>query len=207
MRVLRFLAILAILVPVSAAFADKPGPPMTYTKTSPNKQFLFVMVSPDSLEEEVKRYNEDAAKKVRAIRTTYPKSGLYKNDGSKEPLWTVDWFRGSVIVPSDGVHLVSVEYTPPSKVRRNDPLPKESLQQPALSFFAKGKLLRSYEVADLVDRPEQLSRSVSHFRWMKEHNILDQKQQLEVITYDGNNVLFDLKTGDIVKKTRVDPKQ
>jgi hypothetical protein len=38
---------------------------------------------------------------------------LYRNDGSTTPLWTVDWYAHSVLLPSDGIHL---GLRPPDKV-------------------------------------------------------------------------------------------
>ena len=36
----------------------------------------------------------------------YTQSGLYRNDGSRDPLWTFDWYAYNVDVAADGVHLV-----------------------------------------------------------------------------------------------------
>src|SRR6516162_11460738 len=75
--------------------ADKPATPATRTEIIANGKFLFVMLCPLALETE----------QGKAIRAKYPESGLYKNDGSKEPFWTVDWYREKVTVASDGVHM------------------------------------------------------------------------------------------------------
>jgi hypothetical protein len=197
---LAVLAVLAALQPSGPALADKSGPPQTYTRASDDGEYVFVMLSPRSLEEEVRTYNDQAAARVRAIRGKYTRSGLYKGD-SREPLWTVDWYRGNVIVPSDGVHLVRFEYRPLHTARKQNPIAKEDLQREALAFFARGKLLRGYAVAELVDRPDLLPRSVVHFGWMKAHKLLD-RGRLEVVTHDGNRLTFDLKTGKILKKER-----
>ena len=36
----------------------------------------------------------------------YEKSGLYQNNGSTTPLWTVDWYAYRVHIVSVGVHMV-----------------------------------------------------------------------------------------------------
>jgi hypothetical protein len=201
MRALTLLAALALL-PAGAALAGKPGPPMTYTKESADKRFVFVMIAPDSLETELTRWNEQTKARIKDIRTRYATSGLYKNDGSKEPLWTVDWYRAGVAVPADGVHLVRFGRSPFFRGKAK-PLTKEALKVEGLAFFARGKLLREYSIAELVDRPEQLPRGASIFKWVKTRELLDGAQQFRIVTYDGNRVLFDLKTGKILKKEQV----
>ncbi|HJZ56195.1 MAG TPA: hypothetical protein VKE74_14610 [Gemmataceae bacterium] len=198
---------LSALGPVPLAFADKSGPPTTYTKASADGQYIFVMISPNEVDAELKLYNDEAAKKVRAIRAMYTRSGLYKNDGSKEPLWTVDWYAAGVLVPSDGVHLVRFQYMPFYKAPRGEPVDKEGLKTEGVTFFAKGKEIRKYQVADLIERPELLTRSVVHYQWVKAPVLRDKEGQLEIVTLDGNRFVFELKTGEIVKKERANPKE
>jgi hypothetical protein len=204
-RVMRTVAVLTALavLPVQSVCADKPGPPGTYKETSSDGRFVFVMVSPESLDTELGWYNERFAKKIKEIRTRYTKSGLYKNDGSNQPLWTVSWYCESVAVPSDGIHLVRFGDWPYYLHAREKVPDQEALKQEALSFYARKKLLKSYTIAELVDRPQELPRSVSHFRWLKSHRIIDRSQQFEAITEDGNRILFELATGKILKKERV----
>jgi hypothetical protein len=206
MRAILLFVVLALLLPVEVARADKPAPPTTYQKVCSDGRFVFVMHSPDSLETELGRFNPEFAQKIKAIRTRYPKSGLYKNDNSNELLWTVDWYRSSVAVPSDGIHLVRFGNWPFLRQARTQPPDAKALKQEALSFFARGKLLKSYSIGEVVDQPQDLPRTVSHFRWLKDSRFLDRDQQFEVITYDGNRIRFDLATGKVLEKTRIKPK-
>ena len=57
------------------------------------------------MNEKAKAYHEQSRKEVNAIRERYSKSGMYRNDGTREPLWTVDWWA-VVTVPGDGVHVI-----------------------------------------------------------------------------------------------------
>jgi hypothetical protein len=84
----------------------------------------------------------------------YTMSGLYRNDGTRTPLWTVDWC-GGVWLPSDGIHLVRSGGW------------ASFYEGEAFSFFSRGELLHTYEVRDLVDFPRLLPHSVSHFRWLR----------------------------------------
>jgi hypothetical protein len=95
----------------------------------------------------------------------YPQSGLYVNDGSTTPLWTVDWAARDVLLPSDGIHLVRVG---PSPVADDN-----NYESDAVTFFAYGRAVSSYRVRDLVDQPFLLPRTaffqphtVACYRWL-----------------------------------------
>lgn len=90
----------------SIAQADKPAPPSTYKITSPNEQYVFVMIAPLTLEQELSYWIESKQKQILEVRSIYSASGMYRNNGSKDPLWTVDWFSYSVEIANDGSHLV-----------------------------------------------------------------------------------------------------
>ena len=79
----------------------------------------------------------------------YPVSGLYRNDGSLEPLWSVPWYSFSVAVADDGEHLV-----------RYGPWPSSTAEL-AVAFYRRGELIRAYRIDELVRSPEVLPRSVS----------------------------------------------
>jgi hypothetical protein len=172
------------------AQADIPLPPYSYRQVSPDGQYVLVMVAPVSSEEDPEGWNEDLADDIREIRRLYTRSGLYRNDGSAEPLWTVDWYAHRVDIASDGVHLV-----------RHGPW-ASSTKQEALSFFAAGVLLRSYRIRDLVDNPLLMRRSVSHFFWEKKGRFDDAGLEYHLKTMDGNRFTFDLRSGEIVSASR-----
>jgi hypothetical protein len=183
---LGLLAIFSALVISGSASADKPVPSRSYKLVSPNKTYVFVMLSPRSAESEAHRFNEPRAEEIREIRRTYEKSGLYRNDGSADPLWTVNWYAHSVQIASDGIHLV-----------RHGPWPM-SLDDEAVSFFANGQLIRSYKIKELVSLPFLLPHSVSHFEWVDSEGFDDRELRYCVTTKDGNRFLFDVETGELV---------
>jgi hypothetical protein len=171
---------------------------------------VFVMIAPETtLEDELKRYNDGPGRvvkdEIKSIRAKYSKSGLYRNDGSVEPLWTADalWYSPSVLVPSNGIHLI-VSGGWATRANQRDPaVTKDDLKQVAFSVFVKGKLVHEVAIADFVDRPERLESSVSHFSWCLETRINDKNGQLVVTTLDDNYVVLDFKTGKIVTKERI----
>jgi len=195
MRTLPLLVVLALISVIEPARADKPAPPLSKKITSANGKFVFVLISPSAKVDEIFK-NE-------AIRAYYAKSGLYKNDGSKEPLWTVDWFRYKVDVAEDGEHVIRHGDWPnrPNGMK-NSIITKEDLKQEGVSFFAKGKLLREYSIGELVDDTSKLSTSVTHFMWRAESRLIDETKTLELRTYDGNRFRFDITTAKILEKKR-----
>src|SRR5438034_10355106 len=82
----------------SPASADSLSPPRSFKEDVPGEEYVFVMIAPGVGEEDVSLWREDIAASIREIRRLYTKSGLYRNDGSSEPLWTVAWYASRVTV-------------------------------------------------------------------------------------------------------------
>src|SRR5262249_45015887 len=107
-----------------------------WTKTVSDGRFIFVMLSyaPEML-------GSAGTEQHRRIRDTYPMSGLYQNDGSKKLLWVFhDYYYDDdgLTFASDGVHLIKAR----GYVRDFD--------ADAISFFANGKVVRTWHVWELV---------------------------------------------------------
>ncbi len=179
------LAVVALLFANRLVLADSIILPGSYTTTTPDGTYLFVMIGPDSPWEGELSGGEHETQQVR-IRNTYGQSGLYRNDGSTTPLWTVDWYAGSVEPLSDGVHLV------------RHGLWTTSPDSEAVSFFANGTLIRSYTVADLVAMPSMMPRTVTFFYWQAEAELNDASKTYSITTNHGERYLFDVRTGTIL---------
>jgi hypothetical protein len=154
------------------------------------------MIAPGTVEVDVRRWNEETADEIREIRRVYTRSGMYRNDGSTEPLWTVDWYAHGVQLTPDGMHLIRPG---PWAWLRDD---KPDLDVEAVSFFANGRLLRTYRVGELVDDSGRVERSVSHYRWEKEERVSGEFEYM-ITTIDGNRFVFDVRTGEITSASRV----
>ncbi len=190
-NIIKFCLLCGILLFPVSAFADQELPPVSYTQTSPNEQFLFVMIFP----EWVTRFgyiSAEAKARERQIKNRYRQSGLYRNDNSTTPLWTVDWYARSVLISSDGVHLIT-----------RGPWASTSGDE-ALTFFANGKMLRSYQINELVSFKDSLSlpRTASHFRWEKSRSLDDEKQTLTLVTLNEDTYVFDITTGEITSSDK-----
>src|SRR5687767_1053443 len=88
-----FFCLTLITLPF-AAFSDEESSPSEYTKVTSNKKYIFVMLRPLERRGETGLYKK------------YPKSGLYLNNRSTKPLWTVDWYAFDVKVSADGQYLI-----------------------------------------------------------------------------------------------------
>jgi hypothetical protein len=121
----------------------------------------------------------------------YPVSGLYRNDGSPQLLWPLQYmsWRQGITLSSDGHHLVVWgEWASDNK----------TYSDRALSFYADGQLLTTYTVRDLVAYPEDLPHSVSHYQWLLESALDDTRGLLNIETCNHEKYAFSLNTGQPV---------
>lgn len=181
----------------SPALADTPAPPRSYKEVVPGGKYVFVMIAAGTVEEEVRPWNEETAAGIREVRRLYERSGMYRNDGSADPLWTVDWYAHGVYLTRDGVHLIRPgPWAWLNKDRKPD------LDVDAVTFFANGRPLRAYRVGELVDDPGRVERSVSHYRWAREGRVSGEFEYT-ITTTDGNRFVFDVRTGEVVSVSRM----
>jgi hypothetical protein len=168
------------------SFADSPAPPSSYVVETEGGQFVFVMLAPMTLDEEMSFWNEEYGSKIRDVRQKYSASGLYSKGDDTTPIWTVDWYAPSVLPFSDGIHVV-----------REGPWAR-SRGDEAVSFFANGKLLKSYSISDLKISRWAMQRTVSHFFWRDGTSIDDSKLTYEIEPRKGKTIVFDVTTGEMV---------
>ena len=183
-----FILFLILLTPVIVS-GDSVAPPFSYSVESSNGKYVFVMIAPISVERDGLFMRDEDKKAAQRIRAKYQVSGLYLNDNSTTPLWTVDWYAYSALVASDGIHLV-----------REGPWAQNSSTE-AFTFFANGKPVRSWKVGELVDTA-MLPHSVSHFMWEESMQLDDRNQTLTVVTMSKDRYLFDFTTGERLSSRR-----
>lgn len=103
---------------------------------------MLVMVSPLPIDEETSRGSFKAGE-TEEIRTNYSQPGLYRNDGTATPLWTLlyeDWTH-QVFMRPEGKHLVIASVGKTTWSNQGDH---------AVIFFWKGIPLASYMYADIT---------------------------------------------------------
>lgn len=148
------------------------------------------MIAPIEADRDGPYLRDEDKREPQRIRARYPASGMYLNDGSTTPLRTVDWYSSSVLVASDGIHLV-----------RRGPWAR-SLSDEAFTFFANGKELRSYKIGDVVKTETSLPHTVSHFTWEEEMKLDEGKRTLTVAILSKEKYVFDYTTGEIISANR-----
>ena len=162
-------------------FADEPSIPYSYQKIVGNDQYVFVMLT---------EYSDPL---ISSAGKQYFSSGLYTNDGSNVPIWTIDWYAPIVYVSSDGEHLARIGCCPSLKNSN-----KPDIQELAVAFYENGKLLKRYPISDLINNPSGLPKSVSHFQWDKDVSFDDTLSELTIITTEDNKYVFNVKSGEMI---------
>lgn len=189
-RILELLLLGWIIVDAQNIFSDTTIPPYSYSTTSANGKFVFVMISPVEMERDGDYLGPEDKQKSQKVREKYSASGLYLNNGSNKALWTVNWYAYNVLIASDGVHLV-----------RNGPW-ASSGDDEAITFFAAEKQVKTYKVSDLVRFIWYLPHSVSHFVWEKSQELDDKNKTYTLETLQKDKFVFDITTGDITSSRR-----
>ena len=173
---------------IAVVDADSPRGEYDYVQEVEGGRFVFVMLS---IPNDPSAYGQAGSTQDERIRSQYPQSGLYRNDGSTEPIWTVDWFAFRVYISSDGECLV-----------RRGPWPGFSdYDELALAFYRNGQEIRSYRVNELVAFPGTLPHSVSHYTWAEDISFDDQRRLLFAQTLNRERYTFDITTGAILEMT------
>jgi hypothetical protein len=162
---------------------------------SQDGRYVLVMVSPHPVDEDASRHDREA--EVREIRKTYKQSGLYPNDGSSEPLWTIPYHIPdyAVYIAPDGRHLViamqhwshTISNIPPGGV---------------VFFYRNGEALASYRDYELIScfafksMANRLYRG--HVIDCQEASFDPQARTYTVQTSQSEEIVFDVTTGKIV---------
>jgi hypothetical protein len=183
-NVLLGILTLMLLALPSTAFADSPAPPRDYSVVTESGEFVFVMLA----REELSAYNQVGfIRRDEELRQKYSQSGLYRNDGSSTPLWTVDWYSFSVEISSDGRHLA--KFGPWAGSGDYGEL--------AIAFNEDAKEIASYRVDQLVTIPFYpfLPHSKSHYEWLKTSEFDDKQGTLDIETMSGERYTFNIATG------------
>jgi hypothetical protein len=184
------LTVVAALLIRAPVYGDTVIEPFSHARVSPNGKYLFVMIAPGPSERDGIGLRPEDQEIGRTLRAKYDMSGLYRNDGSTTPLWTVNWYADLVLIASDGIHLV-----------RRGPWAENSSTE-AFSFFENGKEIRSYRVGDLVDTTLTLPHTVSHFIWEQSMSLDDSNRMLTVITLNKDRYVIDITTGNVISAYR-----
>jgi hypothetical protein len=206
------LAIAAVQLLASPALAQPVMPRFSYKYPTPDNRFELVVIgSGDVSETWAAQVKADDA----AIRAAYKRSGLYRTGNTTDPVWTIDeyWDYPASAFP-DGVHAVRVHgghsVVPkavqmggfPIDGRLSPDRERTALDAPAVTFYALGKPLRTYTVRDLVSDPDAVPHSSERVLWCETWMQYPDSMRCVVETTDGNAVVFDVTTGEIIGRMK-----
>lgn len=181
------LALTLLATSAVPAYGYTEPPLQRYTRVSPNKAFVFVVLHP-------RREGEHDL-----IADKYPHSGLYRNDGPAVPLWRFnDGYVRDAYPASDGVHVV-VQYlrviSPDPRTCGNSP-PEPPANPAVLGVYANGKKVRDVKLGELLDHVA-FCRARGHgwHPWLSSARIDDETGTFVVETIDGRRTALSLDTG------------
>jgi hypothetical protein len=157
-----------------------------YQRTTSDKAYILVIFCPPP---EEKKPDEYPCFENTDIRKKYSQAGLYKNDGSSNPLWVVDWFFpliDSVYISSDSNYLVTVRS------------PQYFLGKPHsfIGFYERGKLLKEHGIGPLIKNADELPTKGR----FKNISFDDARGQLSITTNEDKNYIFDIRSGEIINQ-------
>lgn len=121
-----------------------------------------------------------------------------EQDGSFREIWRESgWHADSGLLSRDGRYLV-----------RNGSWAEDqdNLTDLAVAFYDRGQLLKEYRVKDLLQKPELIEKSVSHYRWHPDIQSLpnglssSKENQFHLVLIDKTFYDFDITTGAILRK-------
>ena len=141
-------------------------------------------------EQEMEEFRFKTNPHVARETLAYPRTGMYAADDPSKPLWTFDQYAQNTEIANDGKHWIW-----------HGPW-ASSLQDPAFAFYAEDKLLSEYLIADLVENPDALKYTISHFFWTKRREFDANTLTYSLETADGIRYVFDGRTGEMVSKER-----
>ncbi len=170
--------------------------PFPWVATSDRGEFLFKMVPAMETEKE-----GEPAIRLEASGVAY----CIDEKGDFQEIWTSrGWYTFEGYLSDDGSYFVRIGPWASDQENHTDL---------AIAFYDRGKLLKEYQVRELIQEPDLLEDSVSHYSWrpaVQTHatgfrgesflgNQVFHLTMIDKTTYD-----FDFKTGRIVIKGRDD---
>jgi hypothetical protein len=191
----------------SGVFAEA----ISYTKPlSANK--IFVMLGDPASEEKATAKRPKEAAEIQELRKKYPKSGVYLVT-TGEAVWqlpddTFSPFDGTFL-SVDARHLIRVEgqwwrtKDFPGGKRPSQEAQDEQLSATAISFFADGKLLKSYLLKDVLSDPAKVMHSPQHLLWYASGSLNEQTGRFLLFTQDSNRIIFNYQTGEVTNRVAV----
>lgn len=190
MKHLPLIALLAWIGFQTPVLADSIAPPVPWVKTTKRGDFLFKMV-PSKWREEGEKYVLE--------RDSFGVAYEVAEDGEFHELWrTEGWYAyaSEGHLSEDGRYLVRIGPWASDQEEHTDL---------AIAFYDRGKLLKEYQVRELVKDPAVFENSVSHYNWLPEVQSNPNGfagETFDLVVIDKTAYSFDYKTGEIISSEK-----
>lgn len=190
MKLSPFLALIVCLALSGAQLrAYEPPPYVNVSQSSANGQWLVVVLTQSDRSD--------------AIGQKYPQSGVYRNDGSTEPLWTFNWYSPFVWISDDGKTVVRIHASDRLEITSQSDLAqlrRRLANFPAVTFYINGQEGLTWFVGDLFSVSSvNLSPKQPYYGWYRTHSVDDTNNHLSFLTTWDTSAVIDLKSGAILK--------
>ncbi len=153
------------------------------------------MVSPLPVEEDATGHPAFDNDGIRAIRAKYTQCGVYRNDGSTIPLWTLRYrLCQQPLLLDDGQHLVLAD-TDWFQSRTH-----------VATFYANGRLLARHQLDDLVTVYQVSGHFLLNYPQCRSLKLDPAKLELTLRTTQGETIVFDVTTGRVVRRSSLYPR-
>jgi hypothetical protein len=177
----RLCAIVGLVLCVpSPLLADQERAHTPLVFVAPSNEYYFKLVPKDVVDESAVGY-------------------VYRVEASRDKLVyrTKGWYSFEVLLSSDG-----------SKIARRGPWarfdspPEKTV---AIAFYDQGTETAKYMISHLLQNLECVHRSISHYEWGSEIAWVPGAwpEQIQVETYDGQKIMFDMSSGKILERRRI----
>lgn len=171
--------------------AGLPGRP-SWRQVSDDGRYVLVMVSPLPVEEDLEHNGVDA-NEIRSIRATYSQSGLYPNEATATPIWTVPYHDTThqAFIGPQGKYLV---------LAHEDWYGWSGHFGHVATFYSSGTELASYLDTDLFSL---LYLSLPFLAPVDGDGVSFDARALTFTssTTQGDTIVFDVTNGQIVRQT------
>lgn len=196
MRLLLTSLGLSLLAPCPPALADTPAEPYAWVTTSSRGDHLFKMVPATLVEKDGERVK---------LREAFGVAYRVDDQGDFQEIWrSTGWYAFTGHLSDDGRYFV--RFGPWASDQENH-------TDLAIAFYDRGQLLKEYEGKDLIQEPDLLEDSVSHYSWLPSIQTDPNGFRNESLFADGNDLFrltmidkttydFDVGSGRILRRGR-----
>lgn len=190
MKLAWIIAVVFAVLPFRMAIADSPADPFPWVTLSERGDYLFKMVPA--------KWHQNGDDFV-IDRKPFGVAYKITDAGEFAEMWrTEGWYTFEAKLSEDGQYLVRFGPWASDQEKHTDL---------AIAFYHQGKLIKQYQVRELITNPELLEESVSHYRWVP---TIQTKPNgfyggtFHLVLVDKTSYSFDYETGEILIRDRDD---